>query len=64
MPGVSQQPRADEPVDEVPSGQNKYLGQAAGDVDYSDGNQRYFMEDFLTNFTCDQCRIPIARNRI
>ena len=42
----------------------KYLGQAAGDVDYSDGNQRYFMEDFLTNFTCDQCRIPIARNRI
>ena len=36
----------------------KYLGQAAGDVDYSDGNQRYFMEDFLTNFTCDQCRMP------
>lgn len=36
----------------------KYLGQAAGDIDYTNGNERYYIEDFIAIFKGDQCRLP------
>ena len=36
----------------------KYLGQAAQDQDYQDGHQRYYLQDFITVFSDNNCSMP------
>jgi hypothetical protein len=36
----------------------KYLGQAALDQDYQDGHQRYYLQDFITVFSDNNCSMP------